>query len=477
MLSGEYREFNGEGIPFRKIGYSSLEDFLEQNPHMCRIHRKPDGWYLYGVATQETAHIVRLVSQQRSKRPKARPKPARRPHLNPNQRFMWSPPVTNGQGFQRQQRRLPAGSGRFTGGGMVNGSVKNRSPPQNNLRAPNVPQQPTTPAQRKQQPVKTNSNPKTSPKTNNSVNNSLPSDHFKQLLNDYFVQNNLGLVTYKTALMEVKSGPHPRQSKGKTVKKYICTVKVHEKSYRTFPDEYPTSEMAEEAAAKIACNKLNITRQTLSSNGVSNTDNDYGTWTNGVTCDNLSSIIDRIVKLVGTRTNGVWSTQIEVEYSRQFKGEKLPDNWPEKIEKNSYGQLKLRIDRPIQDFDRCIVLPNLQPVTEEISANDMNNLSITEEPTKSSVNDQAKPPALALPQDAFWNVYVTCVHSTMNVGLRLLGDAYSSEFDDLVTNMELHYFEWEKMPPITQPVVVGKLYAAKVEGKFLSTHFNELLST
>ena len=71
------------------------------------------------------------------------------------------------------------------------------------------------------------------------------------------------------------------------------------------------------------------------------------------------SVVDRIVSLVGTRTNGVWSTQIDVEYERKFKGEKLPDKWPDKIESSCYGKLKLRVDRPIPD--RCIILPNLQP--------------------------------------------------------------------------------------------------------------------
>lgn len=64
-VNREYREFNGENIPWRKMGYSTMEDFLEQNPHMCRVQRKQDGWYLFGVATQETAHIARMVSQQK----------------------------------------------------------------------------------------------------------------------------------------------------------------------------------------------------------------------------------------------------------------------------------------------------------------------------------------------------------------------------------------------------------------------------
>ena len=53
----------------------------------------------------------------------------------------------------------------------------------------------------------------------------------------------------------------------------------------------------------------------------------------------------------------------------------------------------------------------------------------------------------------------------MNVCLRLLGDEYSARFDDLVTNMELHYFNADKMPSVFNPTV-GKLYAAKVDGEW-----------
>ena len=73
------------------------------------------------------------------------------------------------------------------------------------------------------------------------------------------------------------------------------------------------------------------------------------------------------------------------------------------------------------------------------------------------------PPPLTLPTDTLWNVYVTWVNSTTNVRLRILGDNYSALFDELATNMELHYFEAEKMTPVEKPVM-GKLYAAKVEG-------------
>lgn len=91
-----------------------------------------------------------------------------------------------------------------------------------------------------------------------------------------------------------------------------------------------------------------------------------------------------------------------------------------------------------------------------------------QQPPPISTPPQKRPPKLVLPEDNNWDVYITCVHSTINVCLRILGDAYSTQFDDMVTNMELKYFESDQVPLNKDLVVtnaeVGKLYAAKVDG-------------
>ena len=66
-------------------------------------------------------------------------------------------------------------------------------------------------------------------------------------------------------------------------------------------------------------------------------------------------------------------------------------------------------------------------------------------------------------------IFTFLIFSTVNVCLRVLGDNYSSQFDDMVTNMELKYFENNqdssqvKELSVINPEV-GHLYAAKVEG-------------
>ena len=44
-----------------------------------------------------------------------------------------------------------------------------------------------------------------------------------------------------------------------------------------------------------------------------------------------------------------------------------------------------------------------------------------------------------------WDVYVTHIFSSIEVCVRLLGDDYSSKFEDLITDMELHYYDADKV--------------------------------
>ena len=53
-------------------------------------------------------------------------------------------------------------------------------------------------------------------------------------------------------------------------------------------------------------------------------------------------------ELVGKRSNGVWSTQIDVEYKKKYN-RNLPDKWPDKIEASDEASKKLRVDKPIAD--------------------------------------------------------------------------------------------------------------------------------
>ena len=671
-VSEEYKDIIGENIPWRKLGYSTFDDFVKKNRQLFRIDIKGDGSvWVHAVPTEETQHIRNMVSMQKyKKRASTKPKPARRP-LNTQR---WSPPTPTMPivGFNSTQaqsgrqpgnnkshssnsishmagnrisgvqynRRFPqsGGSGRFSGGGHSSSSPigkaeyprpfpgqaqKLRVPTmgystnqnnQHNVRASkqmpgmvqhgnsnrrninsmsnNANMNMNSMTNKQNQPsnrltngnhtvVKSfpaNYNVNNVSRNNNNVSHNSKTNYeqYKPLLQEYFDKNNLGELEYKTASLESKvSGPSGNQNgknfkTSKSMKRYISTVKVNEKNYQTFPQDFATSEAAEEAAAKLACIQLNVSKATLleesgsndkndkgaihniknlssienASNSTSRSDDtDFGEWIpptndkkenaltglNAVKEIDMIKYIDRIIQLVGARSNGVWSTQIDVEYSQIFH-DTLPDKWPDEIERMEYGQKRLRVDRPIPG--RCIILPNLEfnvavtssdlPIGNQNKLNPdkasnsiskdiiqenlhvttikplssvktpLSSISTTLPPPKKDLSNlynippplitsaanstlkaahggnakvQQKPPSLRMPDEELWDVYVTHVHSTMNVCLRLLGDGYSARFDDLVTNMELHYFNADAMPSVFSPTV-GKLYAAKVDGEW-----------
>ncbi|XP_004645269.1 tudor domain-containing protein 7 [Octodon degus] len=70
-LQGEYRSLTGDWIPFKQLGYSTLEDYLRSVPAVVRIDTSRSGEITcYAVACTETARIAQLVACQRSSKRK-----------------------------------------------------------------------------------------------------------------------------------------------------------------------------------------------------------------------------------------------------------------------------------------------------------------------------------------------------------------------------------------------------------------------
>ena len=120
------------------MGYRTLDDFVDQNPQLFRIQFKPDGSiWVHGVETEETKHVKRMVSQQRTKK-RAKPQPARRPFRTTR----WNPPTPQMQfpGFRSGQapsgrlggsnRQLSGSNMGHVGGNRISGVQYNRRYPQ-----------------------------------------------------------------------------------------------------------------------------------------------------------------------------------------------------------------------------------------------------------------------------------------------------------------------------------------------------------
>lgn len=77
-LDREYKAMIGNTVPFRQLGYQSLDAYLKSIPHVASFSSYNGETVIKGVATEAEQHVAKLVAGQ--KKPKLRKSaPARRP--------------------------------------------------------------------------------------------------------------------------------------------------------------------------------------------------------------------------------------------------------------------------------------------------------------------------------------------------------------------------------------------------------------
>lgn len=66
MLLKDYKMVTGKELPYRQLGFNTLEDFIHSQSDVVRIGSGPTGEpTFYGVANAETAQISRFVASQK----------------------------------------------------------------------------------------------------------------------------------------------------------------------------------------------------------------------------------------------------------------------------------------------------------------------------------------------------------------------------------------------------------------------------
>ena len=476
------------------MGYQSLEAYVDHAMYdVCRVSRDRQGGYvLHALATQETAHIAAMVSAQKTKVKAKRPRPIRQPLQQ------WRPPQQQQQSNRGGRPGVPPmGGGRPYAGGGRGGAASMRMAPQSlqqqkqqlqqqqmrrmgnggqprNLRP--VQQQQQQPQQQqqhrqqnwgnqpgsynKQQPNR--SNQQSSSPGSGGGGNKVELGLQKKQLETFCASKSIS-VEFKTVQMSNK--------------KYVSTVIVGGNAsdgggghrFKTYPNEFPSAAMAEDAASKAALDALpsaakpsnNNSKAPLEASAKQPVVNGHAKMSNGSVETDLSQMLERVVSLVGDRTNGIWTTRIEVEYKERWKCD-VPERWISAVIKDG----RVEVDEPIQG--RYIMKPSFkvqQKQDEKPAAHVMtssgdapanvkaapvrsdpqqpNAPKITRPvangstPAAASAVTQPRPPPITYPKEDVWDVYITNVYSTVNVWLRFLNDEYQSSFDDLVTEMEL----------------------------------------
>lgn len=64
-ILGDYRELEGEYIPYSKLGFRSLEDLFEKVPGF-RLIKQNNKYFVDASAPSEVAHITEMIAKQKS---------------------------------------------------------------------------------------------------------------------------------------------------------------------------------------------------------------------------------------------------------------------------------------------------------------------------------------------------------------------------------------------------------------------------
>ncbi|XP_045772816.1 tudor domain-containing protein 7 [Maniola jurtina] len=137
----------------------------------------------------------------------------------------------------------------------------------------------------------------------------------------------------------------------------------------------------------------------------------------GLTTSGEERALAGLSELVAAHEAGVWASMVPHLY-REKHGENLPNNWLQLLE-NCPHIIK---DRVVNGL--LVLLPNNEEIKSPLPMNDAIDSDL---------------PPLKFPQDNSWNVCVTLANSTLEVWLIIIGPQYSDEGYTLCADMKAYY--------------------------------------
>ncbi|XP_013191242.1 tudor domain-containing protein 7 isoform X2 [Amyelois transitella] len=462
----DYRELQGEFIPFKKLGYPSLDKLFLDVPGF-KVTNLNGEWFVDAIASQETQHIADMVSRQKSSK-KANLKLSH-PNRFPKKQGSWRKPVqsstyaTNNNQYSNQYYRAKSGTSynhNYNGNkfnpkySYKTNETKNsyqhskpvtrslsdhsdKAATNTNTKSHNTQSRESTNEEvgvlkhstRSETDVKQSSKISASQRLSNLRDRlntvdliplQLPAANNECLessgpVTSVVPAHNLEPPPNSTSVIKLewtcrKLGlPQPvykvydiRQKCEPVI--YDCTVKVGATyTASSYPDSSPSEELAKEVAAVKLLGMME------------------GAGSGNLPTSAPASALAGLVLLVAEHEAGLWANMVPHLYRQKFS-ENLPKNWQELIESCP----KIIKDRVVNGL--LVLLPNKEevplPYIESISLED--------------VKDNDLPP-LQFPEDDYWNVYITVANSTLEIWLRIIGPEYSDAFELLLADMANYY--------------------------------------
>ncbi|XP_022821442.1 tudor domain-containing protein 7 isoform X3 [Spodoptera litura] len=482
----DYRELQGEWIPFKKLGYSSLDKLFLDVPGF-KVTQANGEWYVDAIASQETQHIAAMVSRQKSS--KRAPKLSY-PNRFPKKQGSWRKPSSGyGSNYNSQysnQYYRAKSSTPFNNNTQHYKTNKYNSSKSNETKLTSNIKQTTKTANDHVDKILKSSNSSQSLRESNNTHN----EELKQAVrsnNDMDVKlstkvsasqrlSNLrdrlntvdliplqlpaanneclessGPVTNVVPAHNLEPPPDSTSSVEKlawTCKKlglpepvykvhefkpkrgpvtFDCTVKVGGSySVSSYPDSSPSEDLAKEVGAVKLLSAIESSEA------------------GGKPTSSSSNAIVYLTELVSEHEAGLWANTVPHLYREKYQ-ENLPSNWQELVE-NCPKIIKDRVFN-----GQLVLLPNKEEVPIP--------------PLETTIYDDSMDsdlPPLQFPDDDFWNVFVTVANSTLEIWLRIIGSQYSDTFETLLIDMA-KYYEHGGSPVDKSMLIKNAWYAVNLD--------------
>ncbi|XP_072742893.1 tudor domain-containing protein 7 [Anoplolepis gracilipes] len=523
-LTVDYLTITGELLPFKKFGYSSVETFIRNIPEVIVTKRNGE-LYVEATPSKSTAHLTKMISRQKTRRkirPQSKkwspPRQTSRGFLQGNARN------NNVNGLQSTKTNYVNSSGSFAkstpGKSKLYTDFSRPAPlmetivqcplPINNKKAnfaPSTP--PISPIKRLTDNANSNVatlnqsvtnykniedlkfkvlndktaaspvinlKPKTaelkptklserlkvsSPKSTpimlstpsplvNSYNNghtfSIPSIFNKsqimapQQISD--PRRDLQVHVNKLNLSPPLYKMYSKKERNSSKITIYASVKVGAHTFHTYPEDAVSEEEAEKIAARLAL--VNLAKE-LSSPEITTVDEKL--------------VMERILNIVTKHHSGVFMHLLPEYYCEHYK-EALPHNWQKIIEE--CGDINQE-----EGVGNSTILCRISPTSKRSENNTTPFKDAVENSFQSNEKIQlnpigpAAPGKLTIPKMNIWQVYVTCVISSVELWVRLVEN--NDKFVEMTKEMTRYYDKKKSISIPSTECVVGDFYAVLEE--------------
>ncbi|XP_043469098.1 tudor domain-containing protein 7B [Leptopilina heterotoma] len=472
-LNKDYMDVVGERIPYRRLNYASLEDFVNDIPGLKKSNRGGE-LFIEAIPTAKTAHIHALVQgQKNSKKSRKRvatsynrARPTFSNSRNSCQQRVSRPP------YSTQSSRTPSyakknndvfhGTRPTTQSDTDTRGLKLREVgferPKSNLqdRLINQPKSNETANVRVNSPsMKTLLNDVNSSTSTTHINETRPSISMANGSTMFSIpirrnfenreNEDLNVIRLKAnsmvpfdefnqkktpeeelrllALSLNDTAPVYKISKAKH-RSFFASVTVGKNNFSCYPDSGKTEEEAKSMAIAKALQELKKKEETCSL----------------PTTKDTKLIEERILKIIDTHSTGVFTTQLLKYYMEEYK-ELLPQNVCKIINSCEF----IKEEKGAND---TTILTRFVPTTEEKESEELAPLSPFNKLRISSSDGQLSS-SLTIPEDKYWVTHVTFVYSTSEIMVQIVGEEYSERFEKMSTEMNEFYLKNLKTTKVT----------------------------